>query len=138
MTLDALNQRASISGCKKRTKTKGCGYPVKITKVSYPKSAYGFRPALDMFEEPRNCHFKDTAYWQVVWCPNEMRAYVIYSDAKKGYKVGSRNNKIGRVEWSDDAFAKALIDYSDEKTMFFNWKWDNECARAYIDLGGKD
>ena len=131
MTLESLMKHADENAKSRVRRT--TGYPVKIAKIKHKDKPVSL--AIDVYEEPKNCHFKDTTYWLPVYIPEEKRMYLIYSDAKRGYKVSKHTSAtIGRIGFSNAELLAALCEVSKDKFMFFNWKWDNECARPYIEI----
>ena len=138
MKLETLEQMAK-SQCKRRSACFNNGYPVKITKVRYGKNEkYAYRVAMDVYEEPCNCNFKKTTFWLPVYVPNLKRLYLVYSDKNTGYKNVAPNSKkkIGRIEFQNKALMTTLdsLFIGGNKDLFFNWKWDTDCSRAYIEI----
>lgn len=132
MKLDKLMALAN-GGKKRAPKSNVNGHPVKISKIKQKNGR--IRLAMDVYKEPMNCHFAQTAYWQPVLAKEESRIYLIYSNAVDGYKVDKTvDNKVGRISFTNDEMLEQLNEYSNDKYVLFNWQWDQECSRPYIEL----
>ena len=67
MTLESLMKHADENAKSRVRRT--TGYPVKIAKIKHKDKPVSL--AIDVYEEPKNCHFKDTTYWLPVYIPEE-------------------------------------------------------------------
>ncbi len=130
MKLDEIEKMASTN--RKHLSTTGTGYPVVITKIDNKKTRN--QVTMYVYQEPRNCNFKGTAYWAPAYFDDSKKLYLIYGNKQNGYKATHDSNKVGCITFVNEDFAKALNVYSSEKRVSFNWQWDHECNRPYIEL----
>lgn len=132
MKIEELMSYSNINAKIKDHRGSGHGYPLKITKLASKSGKK--RLAIDVYEEPNNCHFKRTVYWQPIYIPDANRMYLVYSDKSKGYKMTTGPAKIGRISFTNDLLLSALNKFSSDKYLYFNWKWDSECCRPFIEI----
>ena len=111
---------------------------IKMIKNDHSKSV-PYRVAVTVYEEPFSCHFKSTDYWLPIYIPETKRLYLVYSDKKYGYKMHNDSNnkaqKVGRIEFTKDNLLKDIsVLRDDTNAAHFNWKWDHECNRPFVEI----
>ncbi len=128
MNLAMLTKIADAQTKKRIGKTASA--PVRLAVINHNGQAYRF--AFYVYNEPRNCHFKDTKYWRPVYYRPAKRIYLIYGDAANGYKKGTQKNAVGYIQFTNYELLEDWKSIIGQKAWAFNWQWDEECSRPYI------